>query len=179
MIPVMHVVRDGSLRSTKLSTLALKGWHTWIITPLKINMEPKNHPSEKKENYLPNLLVYHFLGSLLIFQGVVFRRCSLPNVTGRISLLAVDFNQQFPERDLGSSLNDYIAGWQQCAFDYDICFYPLEPGEMHHEPATCTLRINLHTAIYPGNSVSQRFQGRLGSTVQQKHMTCWDHHKLQ
>ena len=118
------MVRDGSLRSTKLSTLALKGWNTWIIAPLKINMEPKNHPSEKKENFLPNLLVYHFLGSVLIFQGVVFRRCSLPNVNGRISLLAVDSNQQCPERDLGSSLNDYIAGWQQCALDYDICFYP-------------------------------------------------------
>ena len=173
------MVRDGSLRSTKLSTLALKGWNTWIITPLKINMEPKKHPSEKRKlSSKPPCLP--FLGSMLIFQGVVFRRCSAPNVNGRISLLAVDFNQQCHERDLGSSLNDYIVGWQQCAFDYDICFYPTGTRrDMHHEPATCTCWISLQTSIYPGNSVSQRFQGCLGSTVQQKHMTCWDHHKLQ
>ena len=37
----------------------------WSDTPLKFNMEPKNHPIEK-ENHLPN---HPFSGSMLIFQG--------------------------------------------------------------------------------------------------------------
>ena len=40
------------------------------ITPLKTNIEPGNHPVEK-ENHLPNL---HFLGSMLVFRGVIHPR---------------------------------------------------------------------------------------------------------
>jgi len=36
-----------------------------VVTPWKINMEPKNHPIEQ-EHHLPS-----FSGSMLIFQGVV------------------------------------------------------------------------------------------------------------
>ena len=37
------------------------------ITPSKSDIEPENHPVEK-ENHLPNL---HFLGSMLVFRGVI------------------------------------------------------------------------------------------------------------
>ena len=39
------------------------------LTPLKINMESKNHRIEK-ENHLPNLRFWVPYGSMLIFQGV-------------------------------------------------------------------------------------------------------------
>ena len=46
-----------------------------MYTPLKINMESKNHPIEK-ESHLPNL---DCLGSMLIFQGVYSYMSSTQN----------------------------------------------------------------------------------------------------
>ena len=50
-------------------------YHTCMYTPLKINMESKNHPIEK-ESHLPNL---DCLGSMLIFQGVYSYMSSTQN----------------------------------------------------------------------------------------------------
>ena len=45
-------------------------------TPPKTNIEPENHPVEK-ENHLPNL---HFLGSMLVFRGVVMMSIYILNI---------------------------------------------------------------------------------------------------
>ena len=47
--------------------------NSFSFTPPKTNIEPENHPVEK-ENHLPNL---HFLGSMLVFAGVLVF-CQLP-----------------------------------------------------------------------------------------------------
>ena len=50
---------------TKFQDLFPKNKLIFPATPLKINMEPKNHPIEE-EHYLPNL---HFLGFHVNFRG--------------------------------------------------------------------------------------------------------------
>ncbi len=64
----------------------MKSGHAESNTPEK-RLEPKNHPIEK-ENHLPNL---HFLGSMLIFQGVYQVKAFL--LKFRVFLARVLFSQ--------------------------------------------------------------------------------------
>ena len=59
------------------STNETNPWVLRVDTPLKINMEPKNHPIEE-ENHLPNLHFDPFWGSMLIFGGVILQTLTCP-----------------------------------------------------------------------------------------------------
>ena len=62
----------GQRRSQSKACFKWCGWTcvvSSLITLPKTNMEPENHLFEK-ENHLPNLHFYHFLGSMLVFRGV-------------------------------------------------------------------------------------------------------------
>ena len=142
----------------------MKSGHAESNTPEK-RLEPKNHPIEK-ENHLPNL---HFLGSMLIFQGVYQVKAFL--LKFRVFLARVLFSQfhhklvavKLPSHRNITQTNSFVPPIHLWIYYVYIYIYVLS-GEAHthdqqHLPKKIIKQVQvcIHLILIPSSNLFHHF----------------------